>query len=123
MFWNKVKESKDYWTGRSIVLFKRFRLLTESDKTDIFEDSKKLNNKLNLILDHLKLEYVPEKSVTEKARLRQNRNWSGVISIPGSAGTGGDNWPIDTTTSNIKTTTVTIPSKRVRKAVKKRKKK
>ncbi len=71
MFWNKLKliTKYSYQYGREILKAGDYRLLTEQDYVELEKYNAKLDDKLNLILNHLKLKYVPETEKKEPAKL------------------------------------------------------
>lgn len=96
MFWNKLKLEGGWLSGAIYAVEgnKSEKLVTESELKIHREAVREsgfamqtglnlLDKKLNLILAHLKLEYIPEKSVTEPAKLQPKtdyKQWAGMLS-------------------------------------------
>lgn len=82
MFWNKKNvrlELVEYmhpFLNRETVVSGTWRFLTQTDYTI-------LDNKLNLILNHLNLEYVPETEKKEPAKLVEKKLLTGMDLVSG----------------------------------------
>jgi len=80
---------KDFWTHetpihweRSVLVIPMWRnkeLATKKDMDSLRKLTAQTEQKLNLILDHLKLKYVPETETKEPAKLVEKEDWHPLI--------------------------------------------